>query len=114
MLSITEKQFVTLGEQAFRRKLTSVMTDKPEERAWLESAEGQAVIERQIAAARSHGFEVNHDIARYVIAAWLLGENFATMPAIAAILVAPDLNAQQKAVGIERFTTDLFDTLEKG
>lgn len=115
-LTVQPHQLQLLGESHFVNKLRGILLegagDPAATRAELSSAQGEAALRSQIAAARRHGMASELDIARYVITAWLLGPDFDTrFPAMAEVLASARLTPSQKAEALERITETLLATL---
>ena len=99
-------------ESHLKAFLLAGAADPEATRAELASPEGTAMLWHQVARARNHGLSAELDIARYVIAAWLLGPEFDTrLPAMAQVLANGRLTAAQRAETVERTATALLASL---
>jgi hypothetical protein len=74
----------------------------------------RAEVGAQIVRARSYGLFTEQEIANYVLSAWLLGQDFdQEFPAAREVLMAP-ISGNMKSVFLEKWTEELFKTLEEG
>lgn len=115
-LQFSSAQLDQLAESRLESHLKSFLlagaADPEATRAELASPQGTAMLRQQVARARGHGLSAELDVARYVIAAWLLGPEFDTrLPAMAQVLGDSRWTAAQRAESVERTATALLAAL---
>lgn len=118
-LYFSEQQLQETAENRYLGQLRDLLvagsTHPAATRTELDSPEGTATLQAQVANARRYGMRSELDLARYVITAWLLGLDFDTrFPAMAEVLAIERLGPSQKAEALERISTTLLETLNPG
>lgn len=118
-LYFSEQQLQETAENRYLGRLRDLLvagsTHPAATRTELDSPEGTATLQAQVANARRYGMRSELDLARYVITAWLLGLDFDTrFPAMAEVLATERLGLSQKAEAMERISTTLLETLNPG
>lgn len=115
LIVFNAQQFSLLRQRRLEDRLIALLTDsEPEAAAVLAEPEGRAELHRQCERARGYGLENDHDLARYVIAAWLMGTDFdERIPAMADVLGSVDLHGSEKAQAIEQICTAIFQALAR-
>ena len=118
-LHFSERQLLETAENRYLSQLREVLVTGSSHpsatRAELDSPDGTAALQAQVANARRHGMSSELDLARYVITAWLLGVDFdCRFPAMAQVLTSERLGPSQKAEALERICTTLLESLKPG
>jgi len=70
-------------------------------------------VRAQVASARGYGLITEQQIATYVTAAWLLGDDFDREFPAAAELLSSTAKAEEKSDWLAQFTKKLFQQLER-
>ena len=115
-ITFSQVQIGQLADQQFERRLVGVLAQSdPQATEAFATPDGMNELRQQCIKARTYGLESELDIAKYVLSAWLLGQDFdVRFPAIQEFLRTDRLGPSQKAEAIERITLSILAELNEG
>ena len=115
-ITFSQSQVWQLADQHFERRLAGVLANTdPQAAEAFATPDGMNELRLQCSQARTYGLESELDIAKYVISAWLLGQDFdERFQAIQECLSTDRLLPSQKAEAIERITMSVLAELTEG
>lgn len=118
MLTIGEEQVAALAKiqsEKFTDRLAIFMCQEFPDALEVPKIEFKNIIDRQISQAQGYGFELEDQLATYVVTAWYLGEDFDThFPAAKFMMSASSYNATEKIQWLKEWTLAMFNSLECG
>ena len=113
---IRKSQFDQMATERFLDRVVEILcASYPDANSFLASETGQTALRQQYGKAVGYGLSSEGPAARYLITAWLLGEDFDTrFPAMYEVLSDASLAPWRKAESIERFAVTLLEMLQAG
>ena len=116
IISFSQFQIDRLTDQYFESRLAGVLAEgDPQAAVAFTTPDGLNELKEQCRKARTYGLISELDVAKYVVSAWLLGQDFdERFPAIQEFLRTDRLEPSQKAEAIERITMSVLVELDEG
>lgn len=114
VLRIRTAQSKLLAQESFCDRMMAIICQHyPGEARTIHAEDMRAAIIHQTKAAKGYGLGDEQAVAKYVLAAWLLGPDFdRRLPIAAHILSTPGLSSAAKAGALEHLSVTLLGAIE--
>lgn len=117
-MQINQDQFIFLGkvpEETFAIRSAQFLVERFPEAAEAPIDDVLAAVREAIQRGRSYGLRTEQDLAAYVLTSFLLGSEFdKEFPAAYEVLLSPVLAPSDKALWLNQWTEEMFQTLSGG